>query len=412
MRVMIFSDTYPPQVNGVATCVETLARSLARDGHTVMVCTAGGHRSRAGGDEPFAVVRLRAVPLPLYSDFTLASPVGITLMRLVARFRPDVIHCHTPFSIGWQGARAAKLHGIPLIGTHHTLFGEYVDAYSRFGHQVNQRISALIRRYVATFYNQCDLISCASHYLVRDVIAGGLHRPAIIVPNPVDTGRFHPIARSKNRSKRSAVKMLYFGRLAAEKNLPHLLDLTEPVLRRNPNAVFNIAGDGPMMGHLKAQAQGMGLDGRIRFLGWMRGDALAKQVAGSDICVSASLTENQPMALLESLACGVPVVALAAAGVPEIIEDGYNGFLASPDDTTGVFARSLERLVREPKLRLEMSASAYESAQAYSHEACLRATLCSYEQTMELAGEARSQRRGLRLPNPRVLARHIPRLRW
>src|SRR5262249_26057082 len=327
MRVMLFSDTYPPQVNGVATCVYNLAQALCTHGHSVMVCTVGTLRgvrgARGARDDPFPVIRTRSMPIPMYSDFSIAAPVGLTLARVVRSFQPDIIHCHTPFSVGWQGARACHAYDIPLLGTHHTLFGEYVDSYSKLGHRVNARLATLIRRYVARFYNQCDLTSCASQFLANDLTSGGMRRSVRIVHNPVDTARFHPVEPGGRPGRRAGeAKMVYFGRLAPEKNLPRLLDLIEPALRRNRGATLDIVGDGPMMGTLVWLVRQHGLEDRVCFKGWMRGEALARHVASCDIYVSASLTENQPLALLEGLASGLPVVALAAAGVPEIIEDG------------------------------------------------------------------------------------------
>lgn len=411
MRVMLFSDTYPPQVNGVATSVHSLARALSDHGHAVMVCTVGGGRLRAASDDPFVVVRTRAMPLPLYADFTIAPPVVRVFGRLAQRFRPDVIHCHTPFGVGWQGARTALAGRVPLIGTHHTLFGEYVEAYSRLGRQVNRRLAGLIRRYVANFYNQCDVVSCASRYLARDLHAGGMCQPVTIVPNALNTERFQPLS-AEEQARKTGKRIIYFGRVAAEKNLPRMIRLTEPVLRRHPDVTLEIVGAGPMLGSLVSLTYELGLERQVCFLGWMRGEELVRKVASSDICVSASLTENQPMALLESLACGVPVVALAAAGVPEIIEDGVNGFLAAPGDSSGTFARRLEELIGDAELRAAMSVQAYASAQAYSQAACLRMTLDSYEEAQRVAAERRmlGRRRGVRVRrlDPRLLARRIP----
>lgn len=381
MRVMLFADTYPPQVNGVANSVCTLARALSCQGHEVMVCTAGGRASDRDRclDEPFAVVRVAAMPLPLYNEFALAPPIGRAFVRVVRSFQPDVIHCHTPFGVGWRGARAALAAGIPLVGTHHTLFGDYVAAYLRLGHEVNARISTVLRRYVAAFYNQCDVVTCASRYLARDLASGGMTRPVLIVPNALDTEHFRPLPPNTPHQE-SGRCIISFGRLAAEKNLPRLVRLVEPVLRRHPDARFEIAGDGPMRGALEALVRELRLERQVRFLGWLRGDALVARVAASDVCVAASLTENQPMALLESLACGVPVVALAAAGVPEIIEDGGNGFLVAPDGDPGAFARRVELVLADDELRGRMVVRARESAQQYSHAACLRLTLASYQQ--------------------------------
>ncbi len=411
MRVMLFSDTYRPQVNGVATSVSTLAQSLTEQGHVVMVCAIipkGG--VSAPDTSPFPVVRAPGVAFPLYGDVRLANPRGLAFTQVVRRFAPDVIHCHTPFGIGWQGARAAHLCGIPLIGTHHTLFGDYIAAYSKLGRQVNQRLATLARRYIARFYNHCDLISCASRFLASDLIAGGMTRPIVIVPNPINTARFRPLSSTEGRQANTdPFRLIYFGRLAPEKNLRQLVLLVEPVLRRYGFANLEIVGDGPARADLEAFVQQRGLEGRICFAGWLHGDALVQRVASSVVCVSASLTENQPMSLLESLACGVPVVALAAAGVPEIIEDGRNGFLIDPADTSGKFARRIGQLLLDTDRHETMSQAAYSSAQRYSREAALQATLYSYEQALEAAALRRGVIPKTGWSKGKRLARLLPR---
>ena len=216
MRVMIFSDTYRPQVNGVASSVHTLAHSLKEQGHSVLLCTISAKgRGQVAREGPFPIVRVPAWSFPFYSDVRLATPSGYALTRLVRRFAPDIIHCHTPFGIGWQGLRAARACQVPLIGTHHTLFGEYVSAYSKLGHRMTAHLAVMARRYVALFYNQCDLISCASHFLAGDLASGGMTRLVMIVPNPIDTRRFHPMPRTESPSVDEKAKLIYFGRLAA-----------------------------------------------------------------------------------------------------------------------------------------------------------------------------------------------------
>ncbi|MBF6589590.1 MAG: glycosyltransferase [Ktedonobacterales bacterium] len=394
MRIMLFSDTYAPQINGVATSVRTLSRALAEHGHEVAVCAiaggvpAGGEHAgeHATDTDPFPVFRVRGIRLPRYPDLSVAAPVGRSLLTAVAAFHPDLLHFHTPFGVGWRGMRAAHTLDIPRIGTHHTLFGAYVSAYSKLGNEVNQRLATLARRYVASFYNQCDVISCASRFLARDLASGGMRRPVMIVSNPVDTARFRPRPHQSGAERRGGQpRLIFFGRLAAEKNLPTLISLVAPVLRRHTHATLDIVGDGPMRPSLEALVRQWGLEGQVRFTGFLCGEALARRVARSDVGVCASLTENQPMALLESLACGVPVVALAAAGVPEIIEDGVNGYLVAPDGAAGAFAERIERLLTDGAARRAMACHARESAQRSTRAACLAATMRAYEATREAA---------------------------
>jgi 1,2-diacylglycerol 3-alpha-glucosyltransferase len=399
MRVLLFTDTYHPQINGVAACVSTLAQSLTSHGHSVIVCTVLARRGRpatlATTENRFPVIYARAVPLPRYSDICIAAPVSLAIGRIARQFHPDIIHCHTPFSIGWQGIQISNALNIPLLGTHHTLFGEYVAAYSRLGQEINARLATWVRRYVATFYNLCDMTSSASRFLARDLGSSGLKRPLTIVPNPVDIHRFRPCA-GKPSWLRSGYRLVYFGRLAVEKNLHQLITFVEPFLRRHSHATLEIIGDGPALQSLWNTSQESQLLDQIHFLGWLEGDALVHRVASADICVCASLTENQPVSLIESLACGVPVVALAAGGIPEIITDGEDGFLIEPTHAATQFAERLEQLSRDPALLLKMSRQATATAARYSTATCLQATLATYQQTISVACGRETPRAALR----------------
>lgn len=383
MRVALVSDSYAPQVNGVAVSVRLLARSLIEAGHTVAVYTV---RARQGAEheEPdeFPVLRRPAVALPLNDAFSLAAPLDRAAVRFVKHFQPEVMHCHSPFSIGWQGLRAGLACGIPILGTHHTLFAQYVECYSPFGPWTNRRVAAMFRRYVAAFYNRCDLVACASRFLALDVMRGGLARPITVIPNGADTRRFY---RRRDRAHDDYHERIVFcGRLAPEKNLFGLLDLLDSTLRRRPTLTLRIVGDGPLRGALERDIARRGLAGQITLTGWLHGDALAAELAGADLSVSASVTENQSLALLESLAAGVPVVALAATGAPEVVQHGVTGCLVDPAAAPD-FARTIEYLLSSPDLRTEMGRRARLFAEQRSLAAHRAGVLAAYEEAITRA---------------------------
>lgn len=387
MRVLLVSDSYAPQVNGVAISVRILARSLHEAGHTVAVYTVRTRpRSGDGASEDYPVVRRPALPLPLNNTFSVAAPIDREALRLVERFRPDVTHCHSPFGMGWQGLRAGLARGVPVMGTHHTLFAQYVECYSRLGHRANRRVATMFRRYVAAFYNRCDFVTCASQFLAMDLVSGGLVRAVKVIPNAVDTSPFGMARRAERCG--DEVRLVFCGRLAPEKNLFRLLDLLEPTLRRSSIVRLQIVGDGPLKRDLERDVARRGLERQVVFTGWLHGEELATAIASADIGVSASMTENQPLALLESMAAGLPVVALGAAGVPEIIEHGANGYVVEPAAARSRFTEMVERLVAAPELRVEMGQRASAFAQRNSVAAHTTATLAAYEETV-----ARAQRR-------------------
>ncbi|MGH2485342.1 MAG: glycosyltransferase [Ktedonobacterales bacterium] len=380
MRVLLVTDSYAPQVNGVAVSVRTLARTLSARGHAVAVYTV-----RVGGGSPvvesdmFPIARRPAWRLPLNDAFSVAAPVDRAARRFIEEFQPDVIHCHSPFGIGWQGLRAGLAHGIPVLGTHHTLYAQYVECYSPFSRLATQRIGALFRRYVTAFYNRCDLVTCASRFLALDLMRGGMARPVSVVPNAVDIERFASPAQPM-APKRGA-RLLVCGRLAPEKNLLRLLELVEPALRRNPGLSLHVVGDGPLRRGLARVVNQRALDAQVVFTGWLEGDALVAQIAAADVSVTASLTENQPLALLESMAAGVPIVALAAGGVGEIVRHGETGYTADPQADPGVYTEYVERLVADAELRARMGARARLLAERHSAAAHTALTLAAYEET-------------------------------
>lgn len=380
MRVLLVTDSYAPQGNGVAVSVRTLARTLLAQGHAVAVYTVrAGHKSPAVETDSFTIVRRPAWRLPLNDAFSVAAPVDRAALRLIENFQPDVIHCHSPFGIGWQGTRAGLARGIPLLGTHHTLYAQYVACYSPFGARSTQGIGALFRRYVAAFYNRCDLVTCASRFLALDLMSGGMARPLHIVPNAVDVARF--VAPAQSPTTKPGARLLVCGRLAPEKNLFRLLELVEPALRRNPALTLRIVGDGPLRRELTRAVQQRALDARVVFTGWLEGDALVAEVAEADISVSASLTENQPLALLESMAAGVPVVALAAGGVGEIVRHGETGYVVDQQAGPGAFTAHVERLIADAGLRATMGSRARLLAERHTATAHVERTLAAYEET-------------------------------
>lgn len=411
MRILLCADSYPPQINGVAGTISSLAGALAERGHCVLVYTvSGGGRAAPGALAssiaiPIAVTRVPALKVPINPDFSLAVPGRWRLLRLLRRFRPDVVHCHSPFTLGWQGLRAARTFGIPCVGTHHTLFGDYIPAYFKLGADANRRLARLARRYVAAFYTRCDVTTCASRFLADDLLAGGLRHPPLLVPNPVDIRQFRPRPRpaddTDDTEDAGTVRLIVVGRLAPEKNLRRLLALAAPALRRHPAATLDLVGDGPSRGALLAEARRLGLERQIGCTGFLRGETLARRIASGDLALSASLTENQPLALLESLASGVPVVALAGGGIPEIITDGANGFLVDPDDASGLFSRRVTQLIEDGALRRAMARRARASALPFATEACRDAMLRVYARALARAdhdGESEDEGEAARPP--------------
>lgn len=188
---MLFTDTYLPQMNDVATSVANLAQMLLKQGHKVMICTTRTRRSR---NETLPIVCAHAIPVPRGPGPGLAPPVNLTLPAAVHQFRPHLIHSHTPFGIGWQAMLASHREGIPLFGTHYSHQGVFTGYVRR---TISQSIiRGIVRSITSSYYNRCDLVACASDFLAGHMASYGVRQKILVIPNPLDPTLFCPQARA------------------------------------------------------------------------------------------------------------------------------------------------------------------------------------------------------------------------
>jgi len=387
MRVALFTDTFYPQVNGVARTIERTALLLARAGHEVRVYAPSSDPAAAKGcgGEAYAVEILPSISSGIYKGERIAFPTGAAL-RAMRENPPDLIHSHTPFGAGLAAVRAARRLQVPLVGTHHTFFDHYLKHIGLDYAPVRRATWS----YTAWYYNRCDLVLSPTRALLSAMEGSGLKRPSEVVPNPADTALFAPPTAAQ---KREAKKMLgiagpaalYLGRLSYEKSVDQALRAFTFAAAREPRLSFIMAGDGPERGRLEALAAALGVAHRVRFTGFAGGEALLAALHAADVSISASKSENMPLAVLESLAAGLPVVAVSSLGMRELVEDGVNGFLCEPDKPEDLAGRLLS-LVSDESLRAEFSARARASAMRFDPARVAVALLGAYARARGFSG--------------------------
>ncbi len=362
MKIAIFSDTFPPQVNGVANTAFTSAYELARRGHDVYVFTVS-HKSFYNGPEihdnggSFTVVRLPSLPLPTYMEHRFSFPVGLSL-RKISNINPDVIHTHTPFGVGWEAVYASKLFNIPLVGTHHTFLDHYLKhVYLDYdwAHEGSWKYSLL-------YYNRCDILLCPSKSLNSEFANRGMKKPLMVLPNSIDTDFFKP-----DYDKAVKNSIVYMGRVSYEKNIDQVIRAVSLLVDKIPDIKLTIVGDGPEKGRLEEIADDLGIRNHIAFVGFKKGEELVEVLQRNQIFVTASKSENMPLSVLEAMACGLPIVAADSLGMPEIVRDGENGYLFEPDNINDI-AEKIQQILSDEKLRKEFAKSSREIALEYSVE--------------------------------------------
>lgn len=380
MRIALFTDTFPPQVNGVANVVRSSAEVLTENGHDVHIFTVtSGKSNEKPSREKFGLTRIFSMPFFGYPNERFSLPLGLTLAK-VKLFKPDIIHAHTPFAIGWEAVLAKKILGVPLVGTHHTFFNHYLGHV----HADYEWAKKLSWKYVAAYYNRCDLVTSPTASLADSLESCGVSSRIIVVPNSVDTDFFRPAADKKEKEKLkkqfdfSKNVLVYMGRISYEKSIDVVMRAMLIIVGKSPEASFVIIGGGPERKKLEILTKRLGLENKVRFMGFLYGRELAQALQASDVFVTASKSENFPLSVIEAMASGLPVVAAFALGLPEIVEDGRSGFLVPPDNT-GEIADKVLKLFNDQTLLVKYSSASRELSGKYSKHNVARIHEKNYE---------------------------------
>ena len=358
MRLTLVTETYAPQVNGVSRTLGQLVKSLEAAGDSVQVIHPDYGQAAGGPDH-------HLVPswvLPFYREVSLPIPPFGKVHRAIERFQPDLIHVATEITLGLSCLRYALRRKVPVVSSFHTNFDQYCDHY-RLGWA-----KGAAWRYLRWFHNRTLETYVPSRATIADLDSRGFER-LVLWPRGVDGTLFRPDrpgrlqVREALGFKPDDVVIGHVSRLAAEKNVLHLADALQAVAAVRPDIKFLFVGDGPARHDLE---QRMGPN--ARFVGYQGGEGLADHYAAADLFAFASLTETFGNVVLEGLASGLPVVAIRAGGVGEIVRTGETGILVEPDAPASQMATALLGLAADVRLRREMAEAArrYALTQTWS----------------------------------------------
>ena len=381
MRVLYCTDTYPPQINGVSIVTALSVAGLSRRGWSCAVVApkyppaayAAG-LGPGGLDAGAEVTSLPSIALPGYPELRLAVRGGKAVRALVARYRPDLVHCETEFSVGRFGQHAAAESGIPVVSSYHTDFGRYAESYG--APWLRHTVTAYLRR-----FHRRSLRVYTPSTVTRGELAGLGLSDVEVWGRGVDTTAFHPGRRTQ--ALRSELGMgsrftfLYVGRLAAEKRADFVVEAFRRASTLVPRGVMHliIAGTGPCEAELRASAPP-----DVTFLGFLdRQTRLPDLYANCDAFAFASLTETLGLVVLEAMASGLPVIAAPVGGVQDHVRDCVNGLTYDPGDPSAM-ARAMVLLASEFELTRRLARGARRTAEALSWERELDRLDASYRE--------------------------------
>jgi glycosyltransferase involved in cell wall biosynthesis len=349
MRYAIVTETFPPEVNGVALTVQGLERGLRDRGHEVSLL-----RPRQQGDLPGPGDAdewlLRGARLPRYPGLRFGFPAtGRMLARWRATPPPDAIYVATEGPLGWSALRAARRLGIPAATGFHTRFDAYMRDYGA------PWLEPVAMRWMRHFHNGADATLVPTREL-QDFLSGRGFRNVLRLPRAVDTALFSPARRDDGLRAQwgadaQAPVAIHVGRIAAEKNFGLAVRAFRALQQVQPRARFVFVGDGPERARLARE------NPDFVFTGVQRGETLARHFASADLFVFPSRSETFGNVTLEALASGVPVVAFDYGAAREHLHDGVHG-AAIPDGDAGGFVQACVRIGGDAGLRATMAAAA------------------------------------------------------
>ena len=356
LHVAMVTETYPPEVNGVARTVGLMAEGLQKCGHSVQLVRPrqNGHDLAVRGPR-FEELLGRGVPIPRYAQLKMGLPAKGELVQAWSERRPDIVHIATEGPLGWSALSAARKLRIPVATDFHTNF----HAYSR--HYGFAWLASPVMAYLRRFHNRADCTMVPTAELADELSARG-YRGLRVVGRGVNPEVFHPARRSRElRAEWGADDdtpvALCVSRFAREKNFPLVIQAFEAMRSERPDVKLVLVGDGPLTDELRKRNVGYVIAGRL-----VNGK-LSAHYASGDIFLFPSTTETFGNVTLEAMASGLAIVAYRYAAARQHLEDGRSALLP-PFDDAAAFIGAARRMVQEPGFARALGMAARHVAQA------------------------------------------------
>jgi glycosyltransferase involved in cell wall biosynthesis len=371
MRIALFTDTFVPEVNGVARTLKRFTDFLDKKQIEYKVFAP-----ETPDKDLFAahIHRFTSFRFFLYPECRIALPNIMQIKEELQKFKPHLVHVATPFNMGLCGLHFAKKLQIPIVGSYHTDFDQYLHYYDL------QFLSKLLWRYMHWFHRPLQKIFVPSQTTLEQLKRHGftnLH----IWPRGVDCSLFHPHYNKQEIREKYQIHekylFVYVGRIAAEKDV-HLLP---QIAKQLPESVKNdvhwlIVGDGPLKEKLQQD-----IPDNMTFVGYLHGEELAKTYTAADIFVFPSATETFGNVVLESLASGTPVIGADSGGVKNIVEHGKFGYLCEPGNVESFVHAILQCLLSNAKIKqMGLDGRAYALTQNW--DSIFEELLAQYEEVI------------------------------
>jgi glycosyltransferase involved in cell wall biosynthesis len=363
MRIAFYSDNFYPEISGISDSIITLGKELARRGHDIHYFapryTEANHKKvglpykEADLGPNITIHRFASLPFPTATgQGRMVIPFG--RIREVRKINPDVIHSQLPFGVGIEALIAAKKLKKPFVGTNHTPMTEF----TRYSPIRNRFIDAAVMKYTVWYYNRATYVTSPCNAIFTEMNEYGFTAPHHAMSNPLEIDIFKPVQDKtpfKKKFNLSEFTVLYAGRLAVEKKIDLTLEAVARAVPEVPNINFAIVGKGPAEAGLRARARELGIEARVKFLGFMEHfHALSEVYNASDLFVIMSTAETQSLVAMNALSSGIPAIVANSWGLPEYV-DNTRGAVVEPGDVSALTEKIID-FYKHPAKRKKLGA--------------------------------------------------------
>jgi 1,2-diacylglycerol 3-alpha-glucosyltransferase len=350
MKILFISDVYFPRVNGVSTSINTFIEQLQSIGHQVDLI-APDYGNNHQDESNVKRVSARSIYFDP-EDRLMKYGEALKLLPELKQADYDIIHINTPFVAHYLGLKLAKLLNIPCVETYHTFFEDYLHHYLPW---IPQSVARGIARFISK--KQCNAVNAVvvpSQPMLDVLRTYGIKTKANVIPTGLQAGSFAEADgmsfKQQYGIENNRPMLLYVGRVAFEKNIPFLFEMIKVLAERHPNVLLVVAGEGPAEKALHQLAMTLKIEDNVKFIGYLdRNKELNACYKSADVFVFSSKSETQGLVLLEAMAQGTPVVAIAELGTASILVEGEGAMIAS--ESTLAFSEKVASLIEDSEQR-------------------------------------------------------------
>ena len=380
MNILFLTDTYLPQINGVAISIRSFSEQLEKQGHSVTII---GPKTEKNQESTAKLWRFKSFPFPFQPEYRIISPLSKKLKHF-EKNNFDIIHIHTPFFMGHLGQFLSWKYNIPMIHTYHTLWADYLHYFPILPEKICKKMDLFLLS--KNFCNRCSQILVPSEPIKQTLLEYKVSKPITILPTGIDTSITISNKQIETFKKKWALPnnkdiIVFVGRLGIEKNIYFLVETFKSIFKNQSNTHLLIIGDGPERENISQYISKLSLTDHVTLTGYLDQTDVFAGIMASKIISFPSTSETQGLSLLEGLNLGKPAVCINQKGVKEIIRNDQGGFLT--DGTKTHYVEAALSLLTQPELYEKKSKEAKLRALDFSAPTLTKKLITIYNKTVK-----------------------------